>query len=231
MATLQANKKLLRKSVSAVLRTLTASEIQQQSEQVLRRLLDAPFFQSSRSVSCYLSMPTGELDTSSLVTEIIRAGKTLFVPKIDKTVDGRMDFLKVHGEADLAAFPAGLWGIREPDYVWQGTQRQNALDTSSGGLDLILLPAVAFDHSFSRLGHGKGYYDRFITRYAAAHGGRRPLLVGLALREQILDAGKIPMGEHDWKVDAIVGPDGILGAPGEPAHVPTLGTSPGHPAA
>ena len=44
------------------------------AEQVLRRLLDAPFFQSSRSVSCYLSMPTGELDTSSLVAEIIRAG-------------------------------------------------------------------------------------------------------------------------------------------------------------
>lgn len=110
---------------------------------------------------------------------------------------------------------------------------------------------MAFDCSLSRLGHGKGYYDRFITRYAAAHGGKRPLLgtctyvvrikkgaaeadttnantVGLALREQILDAGKIPMDEYDWKVDAIVSPDGILGATGEPSHVPTLGNPPGH---
>jgi len=212
------------------LRTLTASEIQKQSEQVIRRLVDAPFFQRSDSVSCYLSMPSGELDTSSLVTEIIRSGKTLFVPKIDKSTEGKMDFLRVHGEADIASFPAGLWGIREPDYIWQETQRQSALDPSCHGLDLILLPAVAFDRSLSRLGHGKGYYDRFITRYAAAHGGKRPLLVGLALREQILDAGKIPMGEYDWKVDAIVSPDGILGATGELSHVPTLGNLPGHTA-
>ena len=53
--------------------------------------------------------------------------------------------------------------------------------------------------------------------------------MGLALREQILEAGAIPMGEHDWPVDAIVGPDGILGAPDAPPHVPTLGTRAGCP--
>ncbi|TCD63492.1 5,10-methenyltetrahydrofolate synthetase [Steccherinum ochraceum] len=88
----------------------------------------------------------------------------------------------------------------------------SALEANDEPLDLILMPGVAFDHSLSRLGHGKGYYDRFITRYTALHNGRKLLLVALALREQILEAGKVPVGENDWKVDVIVGPDGFVPA-------------------
>jgi len=40
---------------------------------------------------------------------------------------------------------------------------------------MIILPGVAFDHTLSRLGHGKGYYDRFITSYVAS-GRTKPLL-------------------------------------------------------
>lgn len=80
-------------------------------------------------------------------------------------------------------------------------------------LELILLPGVAFDPTLSRIGHGKGYYDRFIS-LAAAHALRherpRPMLIALALREQLLDPGAVPMAEHDWKVDAIVTPDGVV---------------------
>lgn len=47
----------------------------------------------------------------------------MFVPKIDP-VEGKMDFVQVHGEDDLSTFPAGLWGIREPDYVWKDQPRK-----------------------------------------------------------------------------------------------------------
>lgn len=78
---------------------------------------------------------------------------------------------------------------------------------------MILIPGVAFDPTLSRIGHGKGYYDRFIS-LAAAHALRhdrpRPVLVALALREQLLPPGEIPMDEHDWKVDVVVTPDGFV---------------------
>ena len=50
-------------------------------------------------------------------------GKTLFVPRIDPDVEGKMDFVKVYGEEDLQSFPEGLWGIKEPTSHWDGRVR------------------------------------------------------------------------------------------------------------
>jgi len=172
---------------------------------VAAQILSSKFFRESKTVSCYLSMQ-GEVDTTPIVSEILRSGKTLFVPKIDKTTEGRMVLLRVYDEDDQGALPSGVWGIKEPLDTWNGKPRLNALDA---GVDVILVPGVAFDRSLSRLGHGKGYYDRFLSSYVASMGSP-PLLVALALREQVLDAGKIPTGENDWKMDMIVTADGVL---------------------
>lgn len=162
-------------------------------------------------MSCYLSMPNGEVDTSTLVSEILNANKSLYVPRINHTAtnDNHMDLLKVYNIKDLQNLPSGTWGIKEPNVEWEEGKRMNVLDEECDGLDLILVPGVAFDRSLSRLGHGKGYYDRFIANYTAKR--PRPLLVALALRQQIID-GQVPMGENDWKMDMVVGPDGIIDA-------------------
>ncbi|KAL6299223.1 hypothetical protein BKA93DRAFT_807745 [Sparassis latifolia] len=211
MAAIQSQKKVLAKTMRTMLRSLSSSDIQQQSQVITERVLASPFFQTSQTISCYLSMPSGEVDTSALVSGILRAGKTLFVPKTDATQEGKMDFLRVHSEDDLRDFPPGIWGINEPGFEYFKKRRQNALDEASDPLDLILLPGLAFDRSLSRLGYGKGYYDRYISAYTATTNMRRkPLLVALALREQILVAERVPTALHDWKMDVIVGPDGFI---------------------
>jgi 5-formyltetrahydrofolate cyclo-ligase len=150
-------------------------------------------------------MPTCEVDTTSLATSILRAGKKLFVPKIDYTKDRDMDFLRIYSEEDLESLPRGKWDIREPGYEWQGQKRQSALEE---GLDLILLPGLAFDRALCRLGHGKGYYDHFISTFSERR--ERPQLVALALREQVLAAGEVPTGAFDWSMDSIITPDEII---------------------
>ncbi len=89
-----------------------------------------------------------------------------------------------------------------------------ALDETTGGdgLDLILAPGVAFDHTGGRLGHGKGYYDRYLTRaeqWATKRGVPAPVTVALALREQVLPPSeRVPADERDRVLDGIIAPDG-----------------------
>ena len=71
------------------------------------------------------------------------------------------------------------------------------------------MPGLAFDREGHRMGHGKGYYDRYLER--ARHQSaldpniaRRPFTVALALSAQYVDA--VPHDELDLKPDAILSP-------------------------
>lgn len=87
-----------------------------------------------------------------------------------------------------------------------------------GGLDLILCPGVAFTRHGGRLGHGMGYYDKFLAQHYernphrcaepskaninAKLTGQKTILLGLAFKEQVVD--EIPLDETDFLLDQIV---------------------------
>lgn len=110
---------------------------------VAAQVLALPAFQGCKNVSCFLSMPLGELDTSEIVAEILKSGwsfpstpglasdmlypenKSLFVPKVCS--DGAMEFMKLYNQRDLDTLSSGLWGIREPSVDWENSPRVNGL--------------------------------------------------------------------------------------------------------
>lgn len=108
---------------------------------VTSQIVASPFFSRCKSVSCYLSMPNGEVDTSVLVSEILRAGefiiaysvqlrnccdlgKTLYVPRIEHSSPSHMDLLQIQDLDDLRSLPSGTWGIKEPGLEWNGGKRR-----------------------------------------------------------------------------------------------------------
>ncbi|KAH8829310.1 5-formyltetrahydrofolate cyclo-ligase [Flagelloscypha sp. PMI_526] len=204
----RAAKKALRREVSTTLKGLSQSDVMRQSEAIHSHLVSLPAYRNAKSVSCYLSMPTGEVETHAIAQEVLRAGKSLYVPKIFKTAtEDRMNFFRIYDSDDLLTLPSGTWGIKEPSPSRaDGTLRSDVL-VFTDSLDLIIVPGVAFDSAFHRLGHGKGYYDKFLSDYKAAE-RPMPTLIALALQHQIVD--DVPVLEHDWVVDAIVTPDLVL---------------------
>lgn len=127
---------------------------------------------------------------------------------------------------DLIEFETGLvpfWFSRSPQPLLQfDPSKTSGLENAlTKGLDIILLPGVAFDRHGNRLGHGKGYYDRFITELfdspasssspASTTDGRPTKLIGICLREQVLPIDQsIPVESHDRKLDYLISPDEIL---------------------
>jgi 5-formyltetrahydrofolate cyclo-ligase len=65
---------------------------------------------------------------------------------------------------------------------------------------------VGFDTAGTRLGYGKGHYDRTIAALRAR--GLRPPLIGIAFSVQEVDT--IPHEPHDVRLDLIVTENGII---------------------
>ena len=65
-----------------------------------------------------------------------------------------------------------------------------------GGLDLIVVPGVAFTPCGKRLGHGRGYYDRFFNKFHEGY------LLGVALKEQIV--ADLPTDQNDFPLQEVI---------------------------
>ena len=65
--------------------------------------------------------------------------------------------------------------------------------------DIIFVPMVGFDKSLNRLGYGKGFYDRTISRLRKS---KKIFVIGLAYDNQIIR--NIFAEDHDEKMDLII---------------------------
>ncbi|KAL3457395.1 hypothetical protein BJX64DRAFT_18766 [Aspergillus heterothallicus] len=237
MAGIQTAKKDLRKRMRDVLQTIPTDSIVIQSKIVATRLFALPEYQRAKRIGVYLSMPTGELSTTDIVQDAMKNHKEVFIPyihSIETTTTQQktsvMDMLALDSMEEFMALERDKWGIpsltkaqalsKKDCFGGTGLPAIPGKNATSGGpgLDLIVMPGMAFDPEFRRLGHGKGYYDSFLSRYlrweakneAAARA--MPLLVAVSLKEQTLSAPEeIPVTNHDWPVDIlIVGDDRCL---------------------
>lgn len=128
------------------------------------------------------------------------ADVTFAFPKIQNA--DRLEFYRWTGGATLEApdWTVNQFGIEEPS-----THSSWVKVEPSDQVQGALIPALGFDRRLSRLGRGRGYYDRFLRSFNERRlqmGGSPILKIGIGFSEQLVD--ELPRDSHDVKLDAVL---------------------------
>lgn len=208
------SKQSLRTSLASVLRILPSKEVELQSKFVTESL--QKLVEPNKRVACFMSMDQGEVDTQYILNYMFQQNDQVYLPRCTHTKITKHAKLRDSHDRDHPHLtfhrmqsweqvnslkPQGKYKLREPFEELPAPLPPQ--------LDVVLVPGVAFSlKDGSRLGWGAGYYDDFFKRYQLQHNGDLPLLIGLALKEQLVE--EIKVEEHDYKMDCIVVGDGEI---------------------
>lgn len=151
-AEVSARKKEIRRQVLALRDGMPEEERKRASYLLTDRLLGHQWFYRAENVLCFASFGS-EIDTSELILEALRAGKKVFVPRVE---GGRMSFYRI---LSLDGLKEGYRGIREPD----GRTERFCYREEEAEKTVMIMPGTAFDPYRRRLGYGKGFYDRYLA--------------------------------------------------------------------
>jgi 5-formyltetrahydrofolate cyclo-ligase len=149
---------------------------------ILNRLFRTLVFKRAKIIMFYKACK-GEVDTDIMIKAAQKLGKIVVVP--------------VCGE-NRALIPCilkdGVRLVRGPYGIWEPAIKKSI---SPGSIDLVVVPGVAFTISGKRLGRGKGYYDRFLSRLSL-----HAATIGLAYDFQVL--ADLPTTALDVNVQKVI---------------------------
>lgn len=176
-------KAALRRELGERIASLEPAAAARAAARMTERALAMPEIAGARRVLTCLSFG-GEIDTWPLVDQLLEAGRELYVPRAEP----RDKMLHVH------PYPCELvplsFGLEQPPRGCPEIPLEAVDDT----VEVVLVLGLAFDRRGYRLGHGSGYFDRFLL-------GRPFPAVGLAYDFQLVD--HLPVEPHDIPMTAI----------------------------
>ena len=98
------------------------------------------------------------------------------------------------------------WVFKEPLYVNKFGILEPKNSKKKIIPDLIMVPLLAFDSHLNRVGYGKGYYDRSLEKI---HKSKKNF-IALGIAYSFQRCKKIPVNNHDFKLDYIFTEKGII---------------------
>lgn len=156
---------------------LSEEEKMHAANQVFELLEQTAAFIMADRILMYHSLPD-ELQTHAFLKKW-NTRKQFFLPRVNGV---NLDILPY----DESRLELGAFHIEEPS-------GNDTIDVDN--IELIIVPAVAYDRRGNRLGRGKGFYDRLLQESKATK-------IGVAYEFQIYD--ELPVEPHDVPVDLVI---------------------------
>ena len=185
-------KKEFRKKVINLRKEKDKDFIKHNSDKITDKLLNLDCIKNAKNIMLYLDF-NNEVSTDSLIKKLLNLGKIVSSPitlkEERKLIPSQITDLK-------NGIQYGAYNIREPK-----PECSPAINIKD--LDVVIVPAVAYDKNCYRLGYGGGFYDRFLENLR-----KDAVTIGIAFDLQIFD--EVPKEPHDAQLDYIVTESRIL---------------------
>ena len=166
------------------LRQAMTQEIKNQRDEAIAAQVSRLWqYQRNKVLLIYVSTAI-EVDTQRIIRQALADGKRVAVPRC--VPDTRnMEFYYIRSLDELEP---GAFGVLEPRPDPERLYRE-----AEGGLCIV--PAFSYDWQGFRLGYGKGYYDRFLSRFEGN-------MVGICYSDCVQRS--LPHGRYDRPVELLV---------------------------
>ena len=183
----------IRKNLILERNQLSRETVQKNSNSIIEKLHS--YIQKAENIMIFMNMGN-EVEVSNLIT--LYSDKKFYIPK---TLSDRNMKINLYNENELILHKFGYY------------ESSSDIFYDENILDLIIVPAVAFDYTKNRIGFGGGYYDTFLSRILLnnRNNGKnrnKPLIIGVCYDFQLIDC--IPSEVHDIKVDSIITEKNII---------------------
>lgn len=185
---MNANRNTLRFSLREARQKLSFEQQEAAALALFNLLGNQDFFRVAQKIAFY-QVADGEIDPRMLLDLALSEGKSCFLPVISKDNPGFVSFASYDTNTELAR---NKWGIAEPS--------TSEVIVSPTNFGVVFVPLVGFTTDCYRLGMGKGFYDRTFS-FKIFNRRSRPLLVGLAHENQLIDS--FAAESWDVRLDAV----------------------------
>ncbi len=182
---LNLEKNIFRSEIKSILNSYSQSVLKSYSLSISRRLID--FLEDYAGVWGGFAHLSYEPNISSVLGLEKNTGISWSLPRVSH---GSMDFFEFNSESNLEKSSLGVY---EPDV--------NSKIVNKDQLVGLLIPAIGYSLQGRRLGHGKGYFDKFTENLSVVK-------VGVVFDFQVFQ--DIPFENHDMSADYIITNERII---------------------